>query len=86
MFSVFYSFVAAYGFKHYGKLTGVGVVVIALFGFIQIPLVEVSLELEDFSYVNMGFIGACLLALLFPYYVEKNYLEFRPNSVVKRSG
>ena len=87
-FACFYSFMGIFGFKHYGVLSGVGVLIASLFGFVQIPLLAATLQdLEgDFRPINGLLTALTAICLAVPLLLYRKYRICRQHCCLLRNN
>lgn len=66
-FAFFFAYISGtFGFRYYGKLAGLGLLLSALFSLGLYPLLRMSFALGSFAYANLVLLSLAAAALLFP--------------------
>lgn len=67
LFAFYFSYVSGtFGFRYFGKLAGIGLLVSATCSLALYPMLRMSFALGSFSYANLLLLATALAALLFP--------------------
>ena len=68
----------AFGFRNFGKLAGIGLILSAVFSLIQFPIMSLALtQFHSFDFANYGLAFLGILMFAYPLWEYRNEIEIR---------